>query len=183
MECCRVFTGNLIHHVNVRPALQICSPSPARFFFSLTGCDNTVTQYTAVLRGNTMDYEFRRDITGTVKVGMSMDHEAVGHWFNEEVNGNLSLLDDVERAAKNVKGSERQWQYTGHEYTLWLGEEEVIIRANQLSFSGDELEEGMRYTMKRASRCAAWRIFSRSFMHTGSLCWGNNPVTGLACLH
>ena len=26
---------------------------------------------------------------------MSMDHEAIGHWFNEEVKGNLALLDEV----------------------------------------------------------------------------------------
>lgn len=32
-----------------------------------------------------MDYEFLRDITGVVKVRMSMGHEVVGHWFNEEV--------------------------------------------------------------------------------------------------
>lgn len=30
-----------------------------------------------------MDYEFLRDITGVVKVRMSMGHEVVGHWFNE----------------------------------------------------------------------------------------------------
>jgi len=52
-----------------------------------------------------MDYEFLRDITGVVKVRMSMGHEAVGHWFNEE----------------------------------------VMVRANQLEFSGDEMEEGMSY--------------------------------------
>lgn len=44
-----------------------------------------------------MDYEFLRDITGVVKVRMSMDHEALGHWFNEEVKGNLALLDEVEQ--------------------------------------------------------------------------------------
>ena len=47
-----------------------------------------------------MDYEFLRDITGVVKVRMSMGHEAVGHWFNEEVKENLSLLDEVEQAVK-----------------------------------------------------------------------------------
>ena len=57
-----------------------------------------------------MDYEFLRDITGVVKVRMSMDHEAIGHWFNEEVKGNLALLDEVEQAARTVKGSERSWQ-------------------------------------------------------------------------
>jgi uncharacterized protein YacL (UPF0231 family) len=50
-----------------------------------------------------MDYEFLRDITGVVKVRMSMDHEAIGHWFNEEVKDNLALLDEVEQAARTVK--------------------------------------------------------------------------------
>lgn len=92
-----------------------------------------------------MDYEFLRDITGVVKVRMSMDHEAIGHWFNEEVKDNLALLDEVEQAARTVKGSERSRQRVGHEYTLWLDGEEVMIRANQLDFSGDEIEEGMSY--------------------------------------
>ncbi|MDW8844791.1 protein YacL [Erwinia sp. P7711] len=92
-----------------------------------------------------MEYEFLRDLTGGVKVRMSMGHEAVGHWFNEEVEGNLALLDEVEAAVKEVKGSERQWQRIGHEYTLWLDEEEVIVRANLLSVEGDEMEEGMNY--------------------------------------
>lgn len=87
-----------------------------------------------------MDYEFLRDITGVVKVRMSMGHEVVGHWFNEEVKENLALLDEVEQAARAVKGSERSWQRAGHEYTLWLDGEEVMVRANQLEFSGDEME-------------------------------------------
>ena len=49
-----------------------------------------------------MDYEFLRDITGVVKVRMSMGHEVVGHWFNEEVKENLALLDEVEQAARAV---------------------------------------------------------------------------------
>ena len=50
-----------------------------------------------------MDYEFLRDITGVVKVRMSMGHEVVGHWFNEEVKENLALLDEVEQAASARK--------------------------------------------------------------------------------
>ncbi|EDP2514472.1 TPA: YacL family protein [Salmonella enterica subsp. enterica serovar Heidelberg] len=92
-----------------------------------------------------MDYEFLRDVTGGVKVRMSMGHEVVGHWFNEEVKDNLSLLDEVEQAARTVKGSECSWQRAGHEYTIWMDGEEVMIRANQLDFSGDEMEEGMSY--------------------------------------
>lgn len=92
-----------------------------------------------------MDYEFLRDITGVVKVRMSMGHEVVGHWFNEEVKENLALLDEVEQAAHALKGSERSWQQEGHEYTLWMDGEEVMVRANQLEFAGDEMEEGMNY--------------------------------------
>lgn len=92
-----------------------------------------------------MEYEFLRDITGGVKVRMTMDHEAVGHWFNDEVNEDLSVLDEVEAAAAEVKGSVRQWQRVGKEYTLLLDEEEVMIRSNQLGFEGDEMEEGMNY--------------------------------------
>ena len=32
-----------------------------------------------------------------------------------------------------------------HEYTLWMDGEEVMVRANQLEFAGDEMEEGMNY--------------------------------------
>ncbi|MBK4713995.1 MULTISPECIES: protein YacL [Tenebrionibacter/Tenebrionicola group] len=92
-----------------------------------------------------MEYEFLSDVTGRVKVRMSMGHEALGHWFNEEVKDNLALLDVVEQAAQSVKGTERTWQRAGHEYTLWLDGEEVMVRANQLEFTADEIEEGMRY--------------------------------------
>lgn len=92
-----------------------------------------------------MEYEFLRDVTGQVKVRMSMGHEAVGHWFNEEVKGDMALLDEVEAAMEQVKGSEREWQRQGHEYTLSLNGEDVMIRANQLAFDTDELEEGMSY--------------------------------------
>lgn len=92
-----------------------------------------------------MEYEFLRDLTGQVKVRMSMDHEAVGHWFNEEVKEDLSLLDEVESAMDDLKGSLRHWQRIGHEYTLWMDAEEVMIRANQLALEDDGLEEGMNY--------------------------------------
>ncbi len=77
---------------------------------------------------------------------MSMGHEVVGHWFNEEVKEKPSaLLDEVEQAAHALKGSERSPQRAGHEYTLWMDGEEVMVRANQPEFAGDEMEEGMNY--------------------------------------
>ncbi|ATZ95819.1 MULTISPECIES: protein YacL [Dickeya] len=92
-----------------------------------------------------MDYEFLRDVTGQVVVRMSMGHEVVGHWLNEEVKGQQAVLDEVEAAVRELAGSERQWERPGHEYTLLLDSEEVMVRANQLAFETDELEEGMSY--------------------------------------
>ncbi|NKI75232.1 UPF0231 family protein [Dickeya sp. CFBP 2040] len=92
-----------------------------------------------------MDYEFLRDVTGQVIVRMSMGHEAVGHWLNEEVKGQQAVLDEVEAAVRELAGSERQWERMGHEYTLLLDSEEVMVRANQLAIETDELEEGMSY--------------------------------------
>ncbi|WP_200755214.1 YacL family protein, partial [Salmonella enterica] len=66
-----------------------------------------------------MDYEFLRDVTGGVKVRMSMGHEEVGHWFNEECKADLSLLDEVEQAARTVNGRERSWQRAGNESAIW----------------------------------------------------------------
>lgn len=92
-----------------------------------------------------MDYEFKRSIDGQVQAQFSMGHEAVGYWLNEEVKGNLAIIDTIELAAKSVAGSENEWVLTGHEYTLSIDTQEVMVRANQLDFSSDEMEEDMHY--------------------------------------
>ncbi len=92
-----------------------------------------------------MDYQFLKDITGSITAKFSMDHEAIGYWLNEEIKNDLSLLDTIAENYELIKGSEKQWEFIGHEYTLILDEEEVMIRANQLAFETDGLEEGMSY--------------------------------------
>ncbi|MDC9593372.1 YacL family protein [Xenorhabdus sp. IM139775] len=92
-----------------------------------------------------MEYEFMQDLTGQVTSSFSMDHEAVGHWLNEEVKGDLRVLDKITAALQEIKGSERQWQLAGHEYTLLMSEGEIMIRANQLQFDTEVIEEGMSY--------------------------------------
>src|SRR5690606_41827256 len=81
---CSAPASTVLSHLSLHGALPICC------------CDNYPNGFA---EENTMDYEFLRDITGVVKVRMSMGHEAVGHWFNEEVKENLALLDEVEQAA------------------------------------------------------------------------------------
>ncbi|MBI6550007.1 YacL family protein [Xenorhabdus lircayensis] len=92
-----------------------------------------------------MEYEFMQDVTGQVTTSFSMDHEAIGHWLNEEVKGDFSILDKITAALENIRGSERQWQLAGHEYTLLMSEGEIMIRANQLQFDTEMIEEGMSY--------------------------------------
>ncbi|OKP04197.1 YacL family protein [Xenorhabdus eapokensis] len=92
-----------------------------------------------------MEYEFMQDVTGQVTTSFSMDHEAIGYWLNEEVKGDLRVLDKIIVALQKIKGSERQWQLAGHEYTLLMSEDEIMIRANQLQFDTEVIEEGMSY--------------------------------------
>src|SRR5476651_589920 len=92
-----------------------------------------------------MDYDFIRDISGQVNVTFSMGHEAIGHWFNQEVKGDLALLDQVEANLRRLAGGQDSWQRIGHEYTLWTDGDEVIVRANDIAFVTDELEEGLSY--------------------------------------
>ncbi|MGL5951971.1 MAG: YacL family protein, partial [Providencia rustigianii] len=42
-----------------------------------------------------MDYQFLKDITGSITAKFSMDHEAIGYWLNEEIKNDLSLLDTI----------------------------------------------------------------------------------------
>ncbi len=85
------------------------------------------------------------EVHGEVKVGKLRGNEGVGYGFNEQVKDKLWIMEEVKQAALTVKGSERSWQRAVNEYTIWMDGEEVMIRDNQLDFSGDEMEAGMSY--------------------------------------
>lgn len=77
-----------------------------------------------------MDYEFLRDVTSQVIVRFSMGHKTIAHWINEELNGDFfNLLDRIEDAQVAVKESAYSCLITGHEYTLLINREEVMICA------------------------------------------------------
>ena len=73
-----------------------------------------------------MDYEFQRDLTGGILARFSMDHEAIGYWLNDEIQGDISLIDQIFEEMEGIKGSERQWELIGKEYSLSIDDEEVI---------------------------------------------------------
>ncbi|MDI8746346.1 hypothetical protein MJM83_32285, partial [Salmonella enterica subsp. enterica serovar Montevideo] len=62
----------------------------------------------------------------------------------EEVKDNLSLLDEVEQAARTVKGSERSWQRAGHEYTIWMDGEDNYNRARQILTDNMDILHAMK---------------------------------------
>ncbi|TCV99179.1 YacL family protein [Biostraticola tofi] len=115
-----------------------------------------------------MDYEFLRDITGQVMVTFSMGHEAIGHWINEELKGNLSQLDQIENVLQQQiagKGTQPHWRQIGHEYTLWIDSEEVRVGANSLDYVNEELEEGMNYYDEESMASCGTEDFLTALQH------------------
>ena len=92
-----------------------------------------------------MDYEFQRDLTGGILARFFFFFEAIGYWLNDEIQGDISLIDQILTEMDEVKGSEKQWQLIGKEYSLSIDDEEIMVRANTLHFETDDLEEGMSY--------------------------------------
>ncbi|MGL4205412.1 MAG: YacL family protein [Aeromonadaceae bacterium] len=94
-----------------------------------------------------MDYEFIREPDGRLKANLSMGHEAVGHWLNDEVGTNLALIEAVLADIDAVlRGEQETVERHGAVYTLHLGDEEAEIAANVVQFEfADDLEPDMAY--------------------------------------
>ena len=94
-----------------------------------------------------MDYEFIKQVDGRLRVKLAMGHEAFGHWLNDAIASNLTLLADILRDVERVQQGEVE-MLTLHSagYTLQLGDGEAEISANVVQFEfGDELEPDMAY--------------------------------------
>ena len=94
-----------------------------------------------------MDYEFTKQADGRLRAKLAMGHEAFGHWLNDAIASNLTLLADVLRDVERVQQGEVE-MLTLHSagYTLQLGDGEAEISANVVQFEfGDELEPDMAY--------------------------------------
>ena len=94
-----------------------------------------------------MDYEFIREPDGSLKAYLSMGHEAVGHWLNDEVGTNLALIEAVLADIDAVlRGVQEAVDRHGAVYTLHLGDEEAEVAANVVQFEfADDLEPDMAY--------------------------------------
>ena len=93
-----------------------------------------------------MEYEFRRNsLTGTFLATFSMDHEALGQWFSEELGPDLAKIQQVLDIITEIQAGKRDaWRMIGGDFSLDLDQEQARIYANVLGFEEEyELEEAM----------------------------------------
>ncbi|WP_101775884.1 YacL family protein [Pasteurella oralis] len=91
-----------------------------------------------------MDFQFTSQL-GTIVVQCSMGHEAVANWFNSEVRSNS---DKIQCALHQIQTLKPQQELTliGHEYTLFINQQEIMVRANNLAVDSDQpLEDDFHY--------------------------------------
>ncbi|KGQ70216.1 hypothetical protein A1D23_06325 [Chelonobacter oris] len=96
-----------------------------------------------------MDFQFRYDHLGRTVAACSMEHEAIANWINSEIYADQQKLAEVFMLVDAVKRSanpQQEQRLIGHEFSLSLNAEEVMVQANSLAFdSNDELEDGFSY--------------------------------------
>ncbi|MDO5055506.1 MAG: YacL family protein [Pasteurella oralis] len=91
-----------------------------------------------------MDFQFTSQL-GTIMVKCSMGHEAVANWFNSEVRSNS---DKIQYALHQIQTLKPQQELTliGHEYTLFINQQEIMVRANNLTIESEQpLEDDFHY--------------------------------------
>ncbi|MGV6989179.1 YacL family protein [Testudinibacter sp. P80/BLE/0925] len=96
-----------------------------------------------------MDFQFSFDYSGKPIARCSMEHEALSNWINSEIYGDTQKLAAVfaliEQAKQN-RNPQAELRLIGHEFTLSLDGEEVMVQANNLAFDNtEEMEEGFSY--------------------------------------
>ncbi len=79
-----------------------------------------------------MEYEFINDpTTGSAKANFSLEHEVMGPWLEVEVGGDTAKLTALLTAISDVdKGKHQEVLITGHEYSIEISNEDVIIKNN-----------------------------------------------------
>lgn len=74
-----------------------------------------------------------------------MGHEAIANWFNSEVRSNTQKIED---ALQQIHARKPQQELTliGCEYTLFVNQDEVMVRANNLHIeSQQQLDDDFHY--------------------------------------
>ncbi|OOH91779.1 hypothetical protein BMT54_01345 [Pasteurellaceae bacterium 15-036681] len=97
-----------------------------------------------------MEYQFTHTMHGVI-AKCSMDHEAFARWLNTEIVSNpkdlAKIFQEIEKC-RQVYPNNYEAIFEGKEYTLYLSNEEVMVKANNLDMAFedlDELEDGFNF--------------------------------------
>ncbi|WP_373778878.1 YacL family protein [Glaesserella sp.] len=97
-----------------------------------------------------MEYQFTHTMHGVV-AKCSMDHEAFARWLNTEISPNpkdlTRIFEEIEKCRQRPS-NDYEWILEGHEYSLYLNADEVMVKANNIDmeFSNfEEMEDGFNF--------------------------------------
>ncbi|WP_299686871.1 YacL family protein [uncultured Vibrio sp.] len=93
-----------------------------------------------------MDYEFKKNtLDGSYYCSISMGHEIVGRWLQEEIGKDKQKLDHVMTLIEQSRQDlSNEVTLLGKEISLSINEDEVTIQENVLAHE-QEMEEGSEF--------------------------------------
>jgi len=103
-----------------------------------------------------MDYEYTIDEFGKLSAQFSIGYEAMGLWFNEEIESNQALMSDLlDRIDQLEQGQRSDLLIEGKEFQLRLNRDGVEVRALALGVEVyEELPESTNlYDQESYSEC------------------------------
>ncbi|HDR1347279.1 YacL family protein [Pasteurella multocida] len=91
-----------------------------------------------------MDFQFTSHL-GSIMAKCSMGHEAIANWFNSEVRSDSAKIQTVLQQLQTGKALQ-DITLIGTEYSVFINQEEVMVRANNLMLEDDQpLEDDFHY--------------------------------------
>ncbi|VEJ10224.1 YacL family protein [Actinobacillus delphinicola] len=114
-----------------------------------------------------MDFQFN-NLYGKVFTQCSMGYEAFAHWFNIEVPLQPDILPQVQVALTQLTSSthSRNMRFIGREYSLFLNNDEAIVKANFLQHADDEmLDEDLHLYQDESMACCGLEDFQHLFQN------------------
>lgn len=69
-----------------------------------------------------------------------MGHEAIANWLNSEVRSNSEKIRNLLQQIQNIK-PQQELTIVGSDYSLFINQDEVMARANNLVIEDDSLPE------------------------------------------
>ncbi|MGC6406328.1 YacL family protein [Bisgaard Taxon 45] len=91
-----------------------------------------------------MDFQFTSHL-GSIRVKCSMGHEAMANWFNSEVRSDTTKIQTALQQLDTLK-AQQEIRLIGKEYSIFINQAEVMVRANNLMFEQDQpLEDDFHY--------------------------------------